>query len=77
MTFDSPDDRAADIRALIAHRAPELTDDDIASLASDPVEEGATIPVPVADEIVAVIEAFESRLAVLEHAVGSRLEEGR
>ena len=52
-------DRAAYVRALLAHRVHELSDDDIAQLELD-------LPV---DEIVAVLDRMAERLNELEAKV--------
>ena len=57
------DDRAVCARALIAHRAPELTDADLAGL-SQP-----DLPVEIAKQVMEVIAEMEARLTMLEGAL--------
>jgi hypothetical protein len=56
------DDRAAYIRALIAHRCPELSADEVAE-AFAPVDE---LPAGITDQVLDVIAALADRLEVLE-----------
>jgi hypothetical protein len=64
------DDRAAYIRAIIRHRAPEVSDADLALITSmGPSAE--TLPVEIGEQIMDVLEAMEAKL---DQLVASRVE---
>jgi hypothetical protein len=60
-----PDDRAAYVRALIAHRCPELTDADLAFTTITPDD----LPLEVADKIGEVLDLLERKLESLESLI--------
>lgn len=60
------DDRTAYVRNLIAARAPELSDDDIAALVAEPPD---TLPVEIANQVLEVIEAMQDRLESLAESL--------
>jgi hypothetical protein len=64
------DDRAAYIRAIIRHRAPEVSDADLALITSmEPSAE--MLPVEIGEQIMDVLEAMEAKL---DQLVASRVE---
>ena len=68
-----PRHRAAYVRALIAHRCPELTDADLVLVAGS----DDTLPVEIAAEVLDVIDLIEDRLTELEDAVTLNGPSGR
>ena len=57
---------AAYVRALIAHRAPELTEADLALLVGEP---DGTLPVEMVEVIVDAIDALDDKLDRLADAL--------
>ena len=52
------------IRAIVRHRVPEASDDDIAMLATQPDDNDA-LPIPVVAKITEVLDLLEDRLESL------------
>jgi hypothetical protein len=80
MTDDA--DRAAYVRALVAHRCPELDQKDLAALTpADNAPTGAIaqpaemLPVEIGDAIIDAITALEDKLDWLAEAVGANKDE--
>ena len=72
MTDDrDSDDRAAYVRALIPHRCPEVTDDDLAA-AFGSTQPAELLPIEIGKDIMAVLAAMEAKLDRLAETVGAR-----
>lgn len=54
------------LNRLIAHRVPELSENDLAAAASQPVPSDDMVPVSVLDQVLDLIIALEGRMSELE-----------
>lgn len=69
MTDSTDDDRDDYIRNVIAHRCPELTDDDLAMLSQPDEFLGELLPVEIGHQILEVVDRLFDRMTALEDAV--------
>lgn len=74
------DDRAAYIRALVAHRCPEIGPADLAAIAAGSQPDAiasteAVMPVEIGDLIIDAIVALEEKVDWLADAVGVNKDE--
>jgi hypothetical protein len=74
------DDRAAYIRALIAHRCPEIEPEDLAALADTASTEAIAppaemLPVEIGERIVEVLDLMMGRLDEIAETIANRDED--
>ena len=60
------DDRDRYIKALVAHRCPELTDADLALMAAEPDD---TLPRQIGEQILTVLDALQDRWEALAESL--------